>query len=112
MSGAGIEKALEAAGDALRRPWPTFSTRGMTAEQQRARAHNLAAAAAIVAFHRHMAEHWRGFAPDWFAQHQQIAAAVEAAAQPAGIGAHLAANYGALADVAPDVAREIDGETE
>jgi hypothetical protein len=40
-----------------------------------------AAAAAVVAFHRRMAEHWKGFAPDWQARHTQMADSVERAAQ-------------------------------
>jgi hypothetical protein len=38
-------------------------------------------AAAIEAFHRHMAEHWKGFAPDWQARHTQVADSVARAAQ-------------------------------
>jgi hypothetical protein len=44
-----IREALEAAASSLRRPWPAFPTRGMTAEQQRQRAHEMAAAATIAA---------------------------------------------------------------
>lgn len=52
-----IRAALEAAASSLRRPWPSFPTRGMTAEQQRQRAHEMAAAATIAAFLRAL--------PDW-----------------------------------------------
>jgi hypothetical protein len=38
-------------------------------------------AAAVAAFHRRMAEHWKGFAPDWQARHTQMADSVERAAQ-------------------------------
>jgi len=61
-----IHAALEAAGLALRRPWPAFSTRGMTAEQQRQRAHEMAAAATIAAFLRALPDQYsRGGASFW-----------------------------------------------
>lgn len=52
MASEAVRRALEAAAVCLQSPWPKFETRGMKAEQQRARAHELAAAAAIAAFLR------------------------------------------------------------
>lgn len=80
-----VRAALEAAASSLRRPWPSFPTRGMTAEQQRQRAHEMAAAATIAAFLRGIADcatQWEaepGDIPEaWF---RDMAAAVEAAAR-------------------------------
>ena len=55
-----VRAALEAAASSLRRPWPSFPTRGMTAEQQRQRAHEMAAAATIAAFLRALPVGLRG----------------------------------------------------
>jgi len=47
-----VREALEAASEAIQQPWPEFSTRGMSAEKQRKRAHDLAAARVVAAFLR------------------------------------------------------------
>ena len=71
-----VTKALEAAGEAT---WQRMDALGFDVPGD---VHaQMIASAAIAAFHRHMAEHWRWIAPDWFSRHTGLANVVEAAAK-------------------------------
>ena len=88
MANPAIAATLRAAGEAARQAVikPGCCMEGTGCELPPCHCSQVAAAAAIEAFHLHMAAHWHGFAPAWQAQHTEIAAAVARAAKESGHG--------------------------